>query len=53
MGEKGRSGASCAHHSPACVNSTWGASPRLSSSKSDQTSSSARLGFSKNNSFSY
>lgn len=22
MGEKGRSGASCAHHSPACVNST-------------------------------
>lgn len=38
---------------PSLVNSTWGASPRLSPSQSDQTSSSARLGFSKNNSLRY
>lgn len=50
VGKKGRSGASRTHHSPACVNSTWGASPRFCPSKSDQTSGSARLGFSRSNS---
>ena len=40
-------------YGPACVTSALGASPTPSPSKSDQTSSSAQLGFSKNNSFSY
>lgn len=50
MGEKGRSGVSHTHHGPASTNSTWGTSSRLCPSKSDQTSGSARLGFSRSNS---
>lgn len=53
IGKKSRSGASGAYCSPACINSTWSVIPRLFPSKSSQTFSSARLGFSWKYSFSY